>query len=345
MPPKGSTPKEDIYYHKIEKTPEYDEFIEKLTKFHQERGTSFEPAPRLQTGHGHVHVDLLKLYKAVIEKGGYDELCRVQKSWGTLANELGMYFEDNKNMGQLSFQLKLDFYRYLAAYWIKDQYGKEPPPKEILEAVSSASRYGPVLTRTVESFKLVSKRPVDDGLSKDDRPSESTTPVSGNRASGRLREAPPQRVPFQPETGPSRQPRQASSQHSTPVSNSAHRDVHVNHNHQHQHQHHQLQLHQQQHIPQHHNTNTPLQVIQAQQAAIRGGSSVSSAFTPSNPETASRLTEAFEPRGPVIMPLRPINTPGNNPVEFARRQRQLRMQASEAPEPQVSTRFALPGGE
>ncbi|RYO85790.1 hypothetical protein DL766_003746 [Monosporascus sp. MC13-8B] len=314
MPPKGSTPKkEGLYIHQIERTQEYDEFIKKLTEFHEKRGTSFEPEPRLPTMHGHVHVDLLRLYKAVIAKGGYDELCKVQKAWGALANELGMYFDDSKGMGQLSFQLKQDFYRYLAAYWITDQYGKEPPPKEILEAQSCASKHGPVLTRTVESFKLASKRPGEETPSKEDRPAETSTPVSGNRASGRLREAPPQRVPFQPETGPSRQSRHTSSQHSTPVSNSVH-NSHAQHNQQHQ-----------QHVPPHHNPNNPLHLIQAQQAALRGASS---AFTPSNPETASRLSEAFEPRPPITVPLRPVNTPGNNPVEFAKRQRQLRMQAS-----------------
>ncbi|RYP76468.1 hypothetical protein DL771_001702 [Monosporascus sp. 5C6A] len=260
MPPKGSTPKkEGLYIHQIERTQEYEEFIKKLTEFHEKRGTSFEPEPRLPTMHGHVHVDLLRLYKAVIAKGGYDELCKVQKAWGALANELGMYFDDSKGMGQLSFQLKQDFYRYLAAYWIKDQYGKEPPPKEILEAQSCASKHGPVLTRTVESFKLASKRPGEETPSKEDRPAETSTPVSGNRASGRLREAPPQRVPFQPETGPSRQSRHTSSQHSTPVSNSVH-NSHAQHNLQHQ-----------QHVPPHHNPNNPLHLIQAQQAALRAG--------------------------------------------------------------------------
>ncbi|RYP56989.1 hypothetical protein DL769_009774 [Monosporascus sp. CRB-8-3] len=260
MPPKSSTPrKEGLYIHQIERTQEYDEFIKKLTEFHEKRGTSFEPEPRLPTMHGHVHVDLLRLYKAVIAKGGYDELCKVQKAWGALANELGMYFDDSKGMGQLSFQLKQDFYRYLAAYWIKDQYGKEPPPKEILEAQSCASKHGPVLTRTVESFRLASKRPGEETPSKEDRPAETSTPVSGNRASGRLREAPPQRVPFQPETGPSRQTRHASSQHSTPGSNSVH-NSHAQHNQQHQ-----------QHGPPHHNPNNPLHLIQAQQAALRAG--------------------------------------------------------------------------
>ncbi|KAI2633211.1 hypothetical protein GGS26DRAFT_555722 [Hypomontagnella submonticulosa] len=322
MAPNRGPGNKDLYIHEIDRTQEYNEFIQKLSAFHEKRGTPFEPEPRLPTMHGHVNVDLLKLYKAVIEKGGYDELNKVQKAWGGLAAELGMHHTDSKGIGQLSFQLKQDFYRYLAAYWIQDHHGREPPPKEILEQQSCASKLGPVLTRTVENFKLSSGRSGVETPSRDERTAEST-PVSGGRASGRLREAPPQRVPFQPETGPSRQPRQASH-HATPTAPSTthNSNPHVNH-----------------HLPQHHNPNNPLHLIQAQQAALRGASSN---FTPTNPETASRLGEPYEPRPPIIVPLRPANTPSNNPVEFAKRQRQLRA-AVGIQDAQGALRQAIPG--
>ena len=344
MPPKGTTPKkEGLYIHQIDRTPEYAEFIKKLEKFHEERGTSFEPEPRLATMYGSIQVDLLRLYKSVIEKGGYDELNKVQKAWQVLANELGMYFDDSKGMGQLSFQLKHGFYKYLGAFWIKDQYGKEPPPKEILESLSCATKNGPLLTRTVESFKLASKRPTEEATSREDRSSETSTPVSGNRASGRLREAPPQRVPFQPETGPSRQARQPSSHHSTPVSNAAHHNntpnSQANHNQQHllphPHQH---------HVPQHHNANNnnhhPQHMIQPPPPAT-----IPSEFVPSNPETGSRLADPYEWRKPIEVPIRPVQTPGNNPVEFAKRQRQLRTQFTAFPENQGHSRPMVPGSE
>ncbi|KAJ8120862.1 hypothetical protein ONZ43_g2540 [Nemania bipapillata] len=303
----------DTLVHEIDRTPEYNDFIQKLTAFHEKRGTSFEPEPRLPTMHGHVNVDLYKLYKAVLDKGGYDELNKVQKAWGALAGELGMHYTDNKGMGQLSFQLKQDFYRYLAAYWIHDQYGRDPPPKEILEQQSCASKHGPVLTRTMENFKLSARRLGEETPTREERPAEST-PTSANRASGRLREAPPQRVPFQPDTGPSRQTRHVSSHHNTPTSNATQNNYHGN---QAQQNHH--------HLPQQHNPNNPLHVIQAQQAALRGASS---SFTPASSEMASRLGDPFEPRPPTSMPLRPVNTPGNNPAEFAKRQRLLKAQAS-----------------
>jgi len=284
--------------------------------------------------HGHVNVDLYRLYKAVVEKGGYDELNKVQKAWGVLAGELGMYYSDNKGMGQLSFQLKQDFYRYLAAYWIQDQYGREPPPKEILEQQSCASKHGPLLTRTIENFKLSARRPGEETPTREERPAEST-PTSANRASGRLREAPPQRVPFQPDTGPSRQPRNVSSHHNTPTSNNTqNNNYHANHTNQAQQSHH--------HVPQQHNPNNPLHVIQAQQAALRGASS---SFTPGNTETASRLTEPFDQRPPISVPLRPVNTPGNNPVEFAKRQRLMKTQATGPGNTQAHARPVLPLGK
>ncbi|KAI1118439.1 arid/bright DNA binding domain-containing protein [Nemania sp. NC0429] len=327
MAPARGPAGKDVDVHEIDRSSEYNEFIQKLTAFHEKRGTPFEPEPRLPTMHGHVNVDLLKLYKAVLDKGGYDELNKVQKAWGALAVELGMYYADNKGMGQLSFQLKQDFYRYLAAYWVHDQTGRDPPPKEILEQQSCASKHGPVLTRTLENFKLSAKRPGEETPTREERPPE-TTPTSTNRASGRLREAPPQRIPFQLDTAPTRQARNTSSQHNTPTPNATQANYHGNHAQQNHH-----------HPPQQHNPNNPLHVIQAQQAALRGASS---SFTPANAELASRLGDSFEPRPPITVALRPVNTPGNNPVEFAKRQRPLKPQAAEFGNPQFSTRPALP---
>ncbi|KAI2468213.1 hypothetical protein F4781DRAFT_279559 [Annulohypoxylon bovei var. microspora] len=327
-PNRGSANRDDLYIHEIDRTPEYDEFIRKLTAFHEERGTSFEPEPRLPTMNGHVNVDLFKLYKAVIEKGGYDEMNKVQKTWSSLAAELGMHHTDSKGIGQLSFQLKQDFYRYLAAFWVKDQYGKEPPPRDILEQQSCASKFGPVLTRTVENFKkyLSSGRSGVETPTREERQGEGT-PASGDRASGRLREAPPRRVPFQPETGPSRQPRQSSSHHATP--GAAMNTPHNSNTPHSQHPNHHLT---------HHNPNNPLHLIQAQQAAVRGASA---AFIPTNPETASRLVEMLDLPSPRPVPIRPVSTPTNNP-EFAKRQRQLRMATNL--DMQIPIRPAIPGG-
>jgi len=303
MGTRSSGKKDELHIHEIERTPEYEDFIQKLSAFHEKRGTAFEPEPRLPTMHGHVHVDLLQLYRAVIDKGGYDEISKIQKAWGQLANELGMHFDDNKGMGQLSFQLKQDFYRYLAAYWLQDQHGIDPPPKEILEQVSCASKYGPVLTRSLETFKHHARSSEETPTKeKEERPAEST-PLSTNRASGRLREAPAQRVPFQPETGPTRPPRQSSSSSSTSASVQQNHGVNVSHS-----------------QGSHHSSTNPLHIVQQQQAALRAASAH---YVPPQSETASRLSEAFEPRMPITVPLRPVATPSTNPAEFARRNQHL----------------------
>ncbi|KAI0477638.1 hypothetical protein GGR56DRAFT_638124 [Xylariaceae sp. FL0804] len=326
MAPARGPGQQDVYIHTIDRTPEYLDFIQKLTVFHEKRGTPFEPAPRLSTMHGHVNVDLYRLYKTVVEKGGYDELNKVQKAWSALAGELGMHYLDSKGAGQLAFQLKTEFYRYLGAFWIQDQFHREPPPRDILEAQTAASKHGPLSTRTIENFKYPTRASGSETPTRDESQA-ANTPTSGNRASGRLREAPPQRVPFQPETGPTRQPRQASSHHNSSTPTSAH-GSHGSHI--------------QPHYSHHQSQSNPLAVIQAQQNALRGNGA-SCSYVPPNSEHAARLGEAFEPRPPISVPLRPVNTPGNNPVEFAKRQRLLRLQAAGYPNGQIPPRPVLPG--
>jgi chromatin structure-remodeling complex subunit RSC9 len=327
MPPKSGSLK-DTETHKIDRTDEYTEFIQKLDEFHKDRGTSFEAEPRLAVDGGHARVDLLKLYTISLENGGFDEISGRKTMWQNLARELALV--NTGNMGQLGFQLKHIYLKYLGAYWIKDQYGKEPPPKEILELHSAAAKFGPILTRTMETFETHLKSGLDDTPVKETHLGENT-PVSGNRASGRLREAPPQRVPFQPDTGPSRSTRHNSSQNTTPQGHNSHNS------HTPQMQHHQH------HIPQRHDSSaSALQMIQHQQAALRGASST---YTPPNSDEASRLDQAFEPRPPISVTLRPVNTPGNNPIEFAKRQRQLRLAAAGAVEQQALARPSIPGSK
>ena len=61
----------------IDYTPEYNEFITKLTAYHQKRGTHFDPEPRV----GAKHVDLLALFNAVVERGGYDKVSDEKLAW------------------------------------------------------------------------------------------------------------------------------------------------------------------------------------------------------------------------------------------------------------------------
>ncbi|KAL1836267.1 hypothetical protein VTK73DRAFT_5112 [Phialemonium thermophilum] len=72
--------------HTIDRTPEYEEFIADLRKFHEQRGTSFEPEPKL----GANHVDLLKLFKHIMAHGGYDKVSDEKLAWRRMCENLGL---------------------------------------------------------------------------------------------------------------------------------------------------------------------------------------------------------------------------------------------------------------
>jgi chromatin structure-remodeling complex subunit RSC9 len=203
----------------ISYSPEYNEFVAKLTEFHQKRGTHFEAEPRV----GVKHVDLLHLFNTVIERGGYDKVSDEKLAWRKLGQDFNL---GTSNLPALAFSLKTTYYRNLAAYEIATIHKKEPPPKEILE--ETTAKGGNLLGRTVENFRPSSRREPG-GLGNDgsDVSGDETTPVreqpgaseetpgSGGRVTRGLRQAPPQRVIFQPDTMSSRQVRQHTA--TTPV--------------------------------------------------------------------------------------------------------------------------------
>ncbi|ELR06125.1 RSC chromatin remodeling complex component [Pseudogymnoascus destructans] len=186
---------------------QYNEFIANLTAYHQKRGTNLEPEPRV----GNKHVDLLQLFKTVVERGGYDKVSDEKLAWRKMGQDFNL---GTANLPALAFSLKSTYYKNLAAYEISTIHGKEPPPKEILEDVTAKG--GGLLERTVENYRPASRRETnalglegseasgDDGTPMRDLVGEET-PGSGGRATRGLRQAPPQRVLFQPDTQPSRQ--------------------------------------------------------------------------------------------------------------------------------------------
>ena len=195
----------------IERTPEYEEFMAKLKEFHEKRGTNLDALPRM----GVNQVDLHKLFNYIMEHGGYDKVSDEKLAWRRMCEGLGLM---TSNPPAAAFGLKTIYYKYLAAYEIKTVHNKEPPPPEILEHITA--RGSGLLTRTKETFKS-SRR--ESGPERSD--GDESTPVrerrpddtpSSSRASRGLREAPPQRVIFQPDTASPRQTRQASGQHPAP---------------------------------------------------------------------------------------------------------------------------------
>jgi chromatin structure-remodeling complex subunit RSC9 len=198
-PPPGVSP--------VDYNAEYQDFIAKLTAYHQKRGTNFDPEPRV----GAKHVDLLALFKTVVARGGYDKVSDEKLAWRKLGQDFNL---GTHNLPALAFSLKSTYYKYLAAYEISTIHGKEPPPREILEDITAKG--GNLLTRTLENFRPSrsqanalggdhSEASGDDGTPARDTSALEDVPGSGGRTRG-LRQAPPQRVLFQPEMS-SRTPR------------------------------------------------------------------------------------------------------------------------------------------
>jgi chromatin structure-remodeling complex subunit RSC9 len=287
----------------IPDTTEYTEFIQKLTEYHERRGTHFEPEPRV----GAKHVDLLHLFKTVVERGGYDKVSEEKLAWRKLGQDFNL---GTNNLPALAFSLKTAYYKNLAAYEISTIHGKEPPPKEILE--DTTAKGGGLLTRTLENYRPSARATLgndhsepsgDDGTPVRERHASEETPGSGGRVTRGLRQAPPQRILFQPETT-SRQTRNVSATSHAPSP---------------------------QHHPNHHQQHQP-----------RGAST---SFNP-NMDHQSLAVANYEPRPQMPLTLRPVITPGNNAVEFAKRQKIMKdaaLAASGRPPAPSKGGIMLPG--
>ncbi|KAK0641211.1 hypothetical protein B0T16DRAFT_357665 [Cercophora newfieldiana] len=320
-------PTKPVAEHQINRTPEYEEFIEKLRVFHLKRGTPFDPEPKM----GNMNVDLLQLYKFIVEHGGYDKVSEEKLMWRKMCEGLGLM---RHNAPADAYTLKQIFYRQLAAYEIKREHGKEPPPPEILE--HTTAKGGSLLTRTLENFQARVKaadkeESGDDGTPSRERRAEET-PTS-SRASRGLREAPAPRVIFHPDTNPSRPTRHASSQQAgnngiPGGGSSSHTAGHSSHS-----QGSQLPPHSSHH----------------QMDRGRAGASFRESFAwpglSAGQDIANPTVNQFQLPGLQQMPLRIVDTPSSNPDLFARKQRLMKQaQAQGPPSSAAVIRSALPAG-
>ncbi|CAF9936951.1 MAG: Chromatin structure-remodeling complex protein rsc9 [Alectoria fallacina] len=204
-----STPEE-------EEPPGREEFVASLTRFGEERGINVDFQARVNTK----HIDLYKLWNVIRSKGGYDAVSAEKLAW----RKVGLDFNlGSANAAAYAFALKTTYYKNLAAYEIKTLHGREPPPIEILEKLTAKG--GDILSRTLENFRppqrssLVNgdsdsggegpKTPKDEKMDIDD-------PGSVGRSTRGLRQAPPQRIPFQPDVSSSRQMRHPSGHAQSP---------------------------------------------------------------------------------------------------------------------------------
>ncbi|MCJ1309828.1 Chromatin structure-remodeling complex protein rsc9 [Agyrium rufum] len=194
-----------------------DRFFRDLRAFHAERGTSIDTNARVNGK----HVDLHKLFEVVKARGGYDAVSAEKLAWRKVGHEFNL---GQTNAAAYAFALKTVYYKNLAAFEIKTVHGKEPPPKEILELVSAKG--GDLLSRTVENFRIPTKVAQQSDQSDESGDEAKGTPKpdkmdlddpgSMGRTSRGLRQAPPQRVLFQPDVSSTRQPRHSSTQMQSP---------------------------------------------------------------------------------------------------------------------------------
>jgi len=292
-------------------------FLSTLKAYHENRGTNFDPSPRVGTK----NINLLKLFNVVVARGGYDAVSDEKLAWRKLGAEFDL---GAANAPALAFSLKSVYYKFLAAYEISTVHGKEPPPREILE--DTTAKGSGLLSRTIDNYRPSTRRETnalgndseasgDDGTPARERNGSEEVLGSGGRATRGLRQAPPQRVLFQPETQSTRPHRNTS----TP-------------SHQPQSQHHQQQQHH--HLPQH----------QQQQQPQRLPLGASTSYNPSsNIENMSIAVANYEPRPQMPLTLRPVITPGNNLTEFTRRQRAMALANANGKPPSSAPRLMLPG--
>ncbi|KAE8840171.1 hypothetical protein HRS9122_06776 [Pyrenophora teres f. teres] len=209
----------------IERTQEYEDFLNTLAEYHEKRGTVLDREPKV----GSRHIDLLRLYKRVNEEGGYDKVSDTRNNklaWRRIATE---FLPKSPSITTQAFLVKTAYYKNLAAYEISTVHKREPPPPEILENVSAKG--GDLLNRTVDNFFPPSNREAErlrgDEDSEDEDDVENTPkddkmdvddPGSVGRSTRSLRHAPPQRVLFQPESS-TRQTRQSTGHLSSSQTN------------------------------------------------------------------------------------------------------------------------------
>jgi chromatin structure-remodeling complex subunit RSC9 len=72
--------------------------------------TLFDPEPKLNGR----HIDLFRLYRRVIEEGGYDRASDTKGNALAWRRITGEFFPASSQITTLAFQVKTQYYKYLA---------------------------------------------------------------------------------------------------------------------------------------------------------------------------------------------------------------------------------------
>ncbi|KAI8144081.1 hypothetical protein BJV82DRAFT_608252 [Fennellomyces sp. T-0311] len=107
----------------IERTPEYTQFIDELNQFHARKGTTLQAEPIL----GGQKLDLLKIFKAVLEAGGFEQVTK-KRSW----KHIGDSFDFPSTCTNSAYILKGVYIRNLLGWEEETVWGKVwDPPDEL----------------------------------------------------------------------------------------------------------------------------------------------------------------------------------------------------------------------
>ncbi|KIW29555.1 uncharacterized protein PV07_05366 [Cladophialophora immunda] len=281
-----------------------EEFLSDVAAFHEKRGTPFDREGKVSGR----PISLHKLYKLVMDKGGYDALSAERMQWRTLVKEFGF---GKTHEAVMTFQLKTVYYKNLAAYEISTYWGEEPPPREILEDLSAKG--GDLRTRTLENYPVPHRPAIEmampDGGAESEADSsedeiqvtpkrEKTEPEEQGSASRyptrQLRQDPKRTQLFQPDTAPTRG-----------------RTVRA--------------------------TDSPSAPPPLQQPYSNTSND------PRNP--SFDWFDKYEPRQPVALTLRQVHTPGNDPLYYARKAHAKAVNTPRVPpEPQQFLKSSIPTG-
>ena len=171
-------------------------------------------------------VNLNDLYSRVVAEGGYDLVSDTKAKplmWRKIAED---FVGKGAHVAAQAFQVKSAYYKNLAAFEISDHWKEDPPPRAILEDLTAKGTG--VRGRTLENFDRPAKEMerLPDGADSDSE-NNDTTPKQDKgdvdepgsttgRSTRGLRQAPPQRVLFQPDLNPARQSRNTGNQLTSP---------------------------------------------------------------------------------------------------------------------------------
>ncbi|EXJ76379.1 uncharacterized protein A1O5_00887 [Cladophialophora psammophila CBS 110553] len=279
-----------------------EEFLNDVAAFHEQRGTPFDREGKVSGR----PISLHKLYRLVMERGGYDAVSSERMQWRTLVKEFGF---GKTHEAVMTFQLKTVYYKNLAAYEIATFWGEEPPPRDILEDVSAKG--GDLRTRTRENYPPPSYRGAIESAmadaggagaesTEDDMqvtPKREKTELEEQGSASRyptrqLRQDPKRTQMFQPDTAPPRS-----------------RNVRA--------------------------TDSPSVPPPSQQPYTN---------TSNDPRTPSYdWFDRYEPRQPVALTLRQVHTPGNDTLYYARKAHlKAASMPRSLPEPQQFLKSSIP---